>query len=54
MSLTIQELKEKIAMIDKDLAKLRSEPSNDRKLAVLSEYRDYITDEIKILENESK
>lgn len=52
--LTIADLKEKLTMIDKDLAKLRSEPGNDRKLQVLTEYREYIQDEIKMLENESK
>ena len=52
--LTIQDLKDKLSMIDKDIEKLRGEAGNDRKLAVLNDYRDYIKDEIKFLENESK
>jgi hypothetical protein len=52
--LTIQELKDKIAMVDKDLLSLRSDPGNERKLSVLSEYRDYLTDELKMLENENR
>ena len=51
--LTIQELKEKVSMVNKDLESLRGEPGNDRKIAVLTEYRDYILDEIKFLENEN-
>jgi hypothetical protein len=53
-SLTVTQLKEKLVMIDKDLASLRSEVGNERKLQVLSEYKTYIQDEIKQLENESR
>jgi hypothetical protein len=53
-ALSVKELREKLVMIDSDLAKLRSEAGSDRKLQVLSEYREYIYDEIKMLENESK
>lgn len=53
-ALTIQELKEKLSMIDKDIESLRGEAGNDRKLAVLNDYRDYIKDEIKFLENENQ
>lgn len=53
-SLTIAELKDKLSIIDKDLEKLRLTGESGRKLEVLSEYRDYIKDEIKFLENEEK
>lgn len=54
MSLTVQQLKEKLEMIDKDLSKLKSEPFNDKKISILSEYREYIEDEIRMLENENR
>ena len=53
-SLTVAQLKEKLAMIDKDLASLQGEVGNERKLQVLAEYKEYIQDEIKQLENESR
>jgi hypothetical protein len=52
--LTIQELKDKISMVDKDLSTLRSEPGNERKLSVLSEYRNYLLDELRMLEHENR
>jgi hypothetical protein len=53
-SLTVVQLKEKLAMIDKDIASLRGEVGNERKLQVLSEYKEYVQDEIKQIENESR
>jgi hypothetical protein len=53
-SLTVAQLKEKLAMIDKDIASLRGEVGNERKLQVLSEYKEYVQDEIKQIENESR
>jgi hypothetical protein len=47
--LTLESLVEKLAVLDADIARLREGPGNDRKLAVLSEYREYIQDEIKYL-----
>ena len=52
--LTIQELKEKLAMIDKDIERLRSSGADLRHITVLGEYKDYIQDEIKFLENEQR
>jgi hypothetical protein len=52
MSLTVQELKDKISMIDKDLDKLRTEGGNSRKLEVLAEYREYVSDELAVLQRE--
>ena len=54
MSLTIQELKDKLIMIEKDLETLRMTGESGRKLEVLAEYKEYIRDEIKFLENEEK
>lgn len=51
-SLTITELKDKLAMIERDLEDLRKQGESGRKLEVLSEYRDYIKDEIRMLEIE--
>jgi hypothetical protein len=47
--LTIENLKEKLKIIDQDLETLRSMGDSGRKLGVLTEYRDYIKDEIKFL-----
>jgi len=54
MSISIQDLKDKLEMIDRDLAKLKLEPFNDKKISILSEYREYIEDEIRMLENENR
>lgn len=51
---TIQDLKDKIAMVDKDLASLRSEPGSERKLSVLAEYKEYLKDELRMLEHENR
>ena len=50
--LTVQELKEKLAMVEKDLEALRKQGESGRKLEVMSDYRDYIKDEIRMLEIE--
>lgn len=52
--LTISELKDKLAMVERDLEKLRMTGESGRKLEVLTEYKDYIKDEIKFLEDEQK
>ena len=52
--LTIDELKAKLKVIDQDLDLLRSTGDASRKLEVLTEYRAYIEDEIKFLENENR
>lgn len=54
MSLTIQELKDKFVMIEKDIETLRLTGESGRKLEVLTEYKEYIRDEIRFLENEDK
>jgi len=52
--LTIEDLKTKLKVIDQDLETLRSTGDASRKLEVLTEYRAYIEDEIKFLENENR
>lgn len=51
--MSIDDLTEKLALIDKDLERLRKEAGNDRQLSALVEYRDYILDEIKTLKNDN-
>ena len=52
--LTIDDLKAKLKVIDQDLETLRATGDASRKLEVLTEYRAYIEDEIKFLENENR
>lgn len=52
--LTVSELKEKLKIVDIDLQSLRDSGTSSRKLEVLSEYRAYIEDEIKFLENDNR
>jgi hypothetical protein len=46
-----EQLKDKIKQVDEDLKKMQSESGLDRKVAVLIEYKDYLNDELKALEN---
>jgi len=46
-----EQLKDKIKQVDEDLKKMQSEAGLDRKVAVLIEYKDYLNDELKALEN---
>ena len=47
--LSISELKQKLEQVKADLAK-----ESGRKYEVLSEYKEYLEDEIKFLQNENK
>ena len=47
MTLTIKEVEDKIAMVNADIDKLRSDPGNDRKVSALLDYVDYLKDELK-------
>jgi hypothetical protein len=49
--LSSQELKDKISFVDADIIKLQSEGGSDRKISALTEYKDYLKDELKNLEN---
>jgi uncharacterized small protein (DUF1192 family) len=54
--MTVQELKDKIAMVEADIASLSSQGQGERRLEVLHEYIDYLKDELRMAqqENESK
>ena len=54
MSLTVQELNEKIEGIKLDIDKLRGEPGSDRKIMFLSDYINYLKDEIKEAERANR
>jgi hypothetical protein len=54
MSLTKEELLEKIKVVEADLQKLRSDGADARKLEVLGDYKVYLQDEIKMLENDNR
>ena len=49
MSLTIDELKEKIAMVIRDIESLRKEGDSSRKIETLCEYKEYLEDQLKDL-----
>jgi hypothetical protein len=49
--LNAEQLKHKIKQVEEDLKKMQSESGLDRKVAVLIEYKDYLNDELKALEN---
>jgi len=54
MTLTIQELKEKIEMVEKDITHLSLEGGDLRKQNILNEYKEYLEDELKFLQNEQR
>jgi hypothetical protein len=52
--LTITELKEKIERVKKDLEGLRLTGNASRKLEILSEYKSYLEDDLKVLQKEQR
>lgn len=52
--LTIPELKEKIERVKQDLESLRMTGDASRKLEILSEYKKYLEDDLKILQKEQR
>lgn len=52
--LTIDELKEKIVRVKADLESLRMTGDASRKLEVLTEYKNYLEDELEFLKKEQK
>lgn len=54
MSLNKEELLEKIKIVEADLQKLHSSGADSRKLEVLSDYKSYLQDELKMLEDENR
>jgi hypothetical protein len=49
-NLTVEQLQDKIEQVETDIKKIQAEGGHVRKLAVLSEYQDYLKDELKALE----
>lgn len=54
MSLNKEELLEKIKIVEADLQKLHGSGADSRKLEVLSDYKSYLQDELKMLEDENR
>jgi hypothetical protein len=54
MSLTVQALREKIAKVEVDMQELRSTGDASRKFEVLSEYKAYLEDELRVLQDEER
>ena len=52
--LSIPELKEKIERVKQDLESLRLTGDASRKLEILSEYKTYLEDELKVLQKEKR
>jgi hypothetical protein len=52
--LSITELKEKIERVKQDLESLRLTGDASRKLEILSEYKTYLEDELKVLQKEQR
>jgi len=52
--LTIEALKEKIARVDIDMAELQRTGDASRKFEVLSEYKSYLQDELRMLQHEQR
>ena len=52
--LTIEELQDKIAKVVIDIEALRNTGESSKKLEILSEYKEYLEDELKFLKNESR
>lgn len=54
MSLTIQEMQDKITQVEKDIAELTTQGQSGRKVEVLIEYKDYLKDELEMLKHEQR
>lgn len=52
--LSINELKAKIKFVEQDLEQLRLTGNSSRKLEVMTEYLNYLKDDLKILQDENK
>ena len=51
--LSVEELKSKIETVENDIRQLRIDGGNDRKTTILTEYKEYLVDELLRLTNES-
>ena len=52
MSLDTIALREKIKMVEMDISNLNSQGTGGRQLEVLAQYKEYLEDELRILEND--
>jgi hypothetical protein len=52
--LTITELAEKVEQVKKDLLTLQSDGTSSRKFEVLSEYLEYLQDELSVMKREAR
>ena len=52
--LTITELAEKVEQVKKDLLTLQSDGTSSRKFEVLSEYLEYLQDELSLMRREAR
>ena len=52
--LTVADIKEKIAMVDKDLLRMQEEFGSERKQQYLTEYREYLNEQIAELKDSGK
>jgi hypothetical protein len=50
MSLTKEQLAERIKQVDQDLQKIRSAGADEKKIFTLIQYKEYLQDELKLLE----
>lgn len=46
--MNVEQLKAKIAQVDADIAKMRSNGTEEKKIFTLIEYNDYLKDELKM------
>lgn len=54
MSLTISEMEEKIKKVDDDISQLRLTGDSSRKLEVLTEYREWLNEELGMMKREQR
>ncbi len=50
MSLTEEQLRERITRVDEDMKNLRSSGADEKKIFTLIQYKEYLQDELKQLE----
>ena len=54
MSLTVEELREKIEYIKKDIPRLQVENGSDKKISMMYDYIDFVKEEIKMLDEQNR
>lgn len=54
MSLTVEELREKIEYIKKDITRLQVENGSDKKISMMYDYIDFVKEEIKMLDEQNR